>query len=94
MTIIKEKEALINDLDDLNNQLLKATMNYKLKQSELWLETDFGTILNKSRPTVDEKKAYVFEHSMVLREQRDTLVNAKEVLLKKIELCDDKLGVL
>lgn len=92
--VIKEKEALIKDLVDLNSQLLVATLNYKMQQSELWLETDFETILNKSRPTVDEKKAYITKHSIVLREQKDTLANAKEVLLKKIELCDDKLGVL
>ena len=92
--VIKEKEALINELNDLNSQLLVATLSYKMQQSELWLETEFEEVLNKKRPTVDEKKAYITKHSMVLREQRDTLVNAKEVLLKKIELCDNKLGVL
>lgn len=92
--VINEKVALINDLADLNSQLLKATINYKVQQSKLWLETDFEEELGKKRPTVDEKKAYITKHSLLLREQRDTLINDKEVLLKKIEICDDKLGVL
>lgn len=91
--IIKEKESLIDDLDKCNRELLEATLNYRLIQSQLWLETDFEEKIGKKRPTVDEKKAYVNAHSIVHKEQRDMAYNNREIILLKIRLCEDKLNI-
>lgn len=58
----------IANLKKLNEEILDATLTYqakrlnlKEKEGKLLLETDFETVLNKKRPTVGEKEAYVFE---------------------------------
>ena len=89
--VIKEKESLINELDECNKELLEATLNYRRIQSDLWLNTDFEEKIGKKRPTVDEKKAYVNNHSLLHKEQRDKAYNNREIILQKIKLCEDKL---
>ena len=94
MSVIDDKEVLIGELDKANKELVTATINYKELQSELWLNTNFEEELGKKRPTVDEKKAYVSYHSLDERKQREMAEYNKELILAKIKLCDDKLGVL
>ena len=91
--VIKEKESLINELDECNKELLEATLNYRRVQSDLWLNTDFEMKLNSKRPTVDEKKAYVNNHSLLHKEQKDKAYNNREIILQKIRLCEDKLAL-
>ena len=91
--IIDEKEKWIDELKRCNSNLLTATSQYKEVQAKLWLETNFEEVLNKKRPTVDEKKAYVTSKSLAYKDLRDVAVYNKEYILKMIELCDDKLGV-
>ncbi|MBP5421706.1 MAG: hypothetical protein J6Y78_04590 [Paludibacteraceae bacterium] len=91
--VIKEKESLINDLKESNDELVKAMMNYRLIQSQLWLETDFEEKIGKKRPTVDEKKAYVNAHSIIHKEQYEIAKNNREIILFKIKLCEDKLAL-
>lgn len=94
MSVIGEKEVLIDELGKANKELVTATITYKEVQSGLWLNTDFESELGKKRPTVDEKKAYVSYHSLEHRKQREIAEYNKELILAKIKLCDDKLGVL
>ena len=91
--VIKEKESLINDLKESYDELVKAMMNYRLIQSQLWLETDFEEKIGKKRPTVDEKKAYVNAHSIIHKEQYEIANNNREIILFKIKLCEDKLAL-
>lgn len=91
--IIEEKEKWIKELKKCNSELLNATSDYKGFQARLWLETDFEEVLNKKRPTVDEKKAYVTSKTLPHRDLRDIALYNKEYVLKMIDLCDDKLGV-
>lgn len=91
--VIREKEALIDELERVNKELLVATTNYKVVQNTAWLEVDFAEVLGKARPTVDEKKAYVSSVSINHRDQRDKLKLEKEIILQKIDLCGDKLAL-
>ena len=84
---------MINDLKESNDELVKAMMNYRLIQSQLWLETDFEEKIGKKRPTVDEKKAYVNAHSIIHKEQYEIANNNREIILFKIKLCEDKLAL-
>ena len=87
-----KKESLIKDLDEANKELTKSLVNYRLTQSTLWLETDFEEKIGK-RPTVDVKKAYVTNHSLVHKEQYEIAKNNREIILMKIRLCEDKLAL-
>ena len=91
--VINEKEDFIKELDGVNKKLLEATINYKQVQAKLWLDTDFNEALNQSRPTVDQKKAYVTLNSLEEKQVKEHLQYTKEYLLKMIDLCDDKLMV-
>lgn len=94
MEVIKQKEAVIDELNEVNKELLQAIINYKQIKARLWLDTDFEEVLDKKRPTVDEKKAYVTAHSLVHFEQREKVKYQKEILLKQLDLCDSKLEYL
>lgn len=91
--VISEKENWIKELAKANEELVSATVNYKMVQAELWLDTDFEEVLDKKRPTVDEKKAYVSLHSLGHRKQRELAQYNREHILKMIDLCDDKMMV-
>lgn len=91
--VINEKENLINELNEVNKKLLESTINYNQVKSKLWLDTDFNDVLGQSRPTVDQKKAYVSLNSLEEKQIKEQLQYTKEHLLKMIDLCDDKLMV-
>lgn len=87
---------LIKNLEDLEStykDYVSANINYIQKKSELWLDTDFATVLGSKRPTVDEKKAYVNKESLKLREARDELYYQAEYLRYKIEGYEKIIGV-
>ena len=59
--------TIIDDLNNINEQLVDATLDYsakklslKEKEAQLQLKTDFAAVLNNKRPTVDDKKAFIF----------------------------------
>ncbi len=91
MKVIEEKEQLINQLSEIRAELLSATIDYRKVQNGLWLNTDFAEAIGRSRPTVDEKKAYISEHSLTQKLVKEELYNKVQYLLLKIELCNDKL---
>jgi len=56
----------IEELKKLNEEIVAATLDYqamrinlKSKEADLLLNTDFEAVLNKKRPTVGEKEAYI-----------------------------------
>lgn len=93
LKVIDEKGRLIEELQRINKELLSATISYKTVQNIAWLETDFSEALEKSRPTVDEKKAYVSNLTINHKKKRDELQLEKEIILLNIELCGDKLNL-
>ena len=87
---------LIKNLEDLEStykDYVSVNIEYIQKKSELWLDTDFATVLGSKRPTVDEKKAYVNMESLKLREARDELYYRAEYLRYKIEGYEKIIGV-
>ena len=89
--IIDHKEFLINLYKDKVDELAKATEDYKRVQAKLWIDTNFAEVLDKSRPTVDEKKAYVTLQSLEERVIKDNLANETKYIEMLIDLTDDKL---
>lgn len=93
MEIIKELDTNVESLHNAYKDYVQKVRAYKMKQSELWLDTDFKSVLNTGRPTVDEKKAYVNKHLESERTARDEAYYEIEYLKYKIDLCNQKLKV-
>ena len=91
--IIEHKNKLIKELNDTRNKFIKADIKYRRKKARMMVECDFVTLLNKSRPTVDEKKAYIELKTLNLKEKKELLNNKIKHLENEITICDDKLMI-
>lgn len=93
MEIIEQKEKLIEELSSLKEKYLKADIKYRRKKCRMLLECNFEEILQKSRPTVAEKDAYVELKTLNLKEKRDSIKNKIKIKELEIEICDNKIEV-
>lgn len=89
--ILEEKEKIINKIDDLNKELLTATIEYKEVKNNLWLNTDWSEAIGKAKPTVDEKKAYISQQSLAHKELKEIAYLKVQYLKMLLDLLDDKL---
>ena len=89
--ILDKKKDKIKEWEKATYELLDATIKYKKKQNELWLYTDFAEELGKGRPTVDEKKAYISNKTIDLKEKKDSAYNKVKLIELELELLDDEL---
>ena len=89
MKAIEEKKSLIKQFKDKKDEYVETDIEYKSLKAKLLLETDFNEVLNKSRPTVDDKKAYVDLMSIDLKKKKDLLYNEIKVLELEIDLYND-----
>lgn len=55
---------LLEELETVNRELIDKKYDYELKKVELWLNTDFSTILNKAKPTQKDKEAYIKQQTI------------------------------
>ena len=86
--VIFEKMFLMFDkLEPLNKQVLCAEVELKIQKDKLLLETDFETILNKKRPTIAEKEAY-------MRPELSKYEDAVDDLKEQIRFYKDKLVII
>lgn len=88
----------IADLKTINERLAEAQLDYsakklllKEKEAEFLLETDFEEVLGKKRPTVDDKKAYIFLQVKCLRDDVDEAFCLVEELKRIYEI--EKLNI-
>lgn len=82
---MNEIEKLIEQLEEKQNEFVKKNIDYKENKATLMLTTDFAEVLNKSRPTVDDKKAYIDLQTLQDKKIIDLLDNEIKILKLKIE---------
>ena len=90
-----------NVMTELIFEIEMATQNYvfnklefELKKSEMWLNTDFSTVLNKAKPTQKDKEAYIkvelIDMEREVEEAKINLEKLKRVFkVKLVELQDE-----
>lgn len=93
MKLLEDKTNLIEEIKEAKNNYTKANIEYKETKCKLLIETDFKEELNSSRPTVDEKNAYVDLKTLELREKKELLYNEIKYLELKLELLNDKISL-
>ena len=91
--IIEHKNKLIKELNNTRNKFIKADIKYRRKKCRIMLECDFEKTLNKSRPTVAEKEAYIEFKTLNLKEKKELLNNKIKLLENEITICNDKLMI-
>ena len=91
--LLEQKEQLIESINEARNFYTDKNVEYKKKNCELLLETDFVEVLNKSRPTVDEKNAYVDLNTLELKEKKEKAYNDIKYLEMKLDLINDKISL-
>ena len=68
--VLTSYQTLLNSVYDAETKYLHAKNLYEKKEVRLWLYTDF-TILGKKKPTETDKKMYIRETLLPLKESRD-----------------------
>ena len=91
MSLVDDLKTISETIFDLSITYSVKKIEYKKAEAKLMLETDFETVLNKKRPTVGEKEAYIFLELEELKKEYDDcyyeLENAKrDYEIKKMEL--------
>ena len=91
MSLVDDLKTISETIFDLSITYTVKKIEYKKAEAKLMLETDFETVLNKKRPTVGEKEAYIFLELEELKKEYDDcyyeLENAKrDYEIKKMEL--------
>ena len=70
--VLTSYQTLLNSLYDAETKYLHAKNLYEKREAKLWLHTDFEAALEKSRPTETDKKMYLREMLLPLKESRDS----------------------
>ncbi len=89
--IMVELESNISLLEQAYKEYLKEYKAYKEIQNSLWLNTDWEEAIGKSRPTVDEKKAFISQKSLNQKMFKDNAEFNIKIIKQRIELCKLKL---
>lgn len=86
-----EIRELNEDIENLETEYWNSKYEYEQQRAKLLLETDFGAVIGKAKPTVGEKDAYIEqtigELRLYYRELRTTLESKKrlfQIMLKEI----------
>ena len=93
-SILKELNSWIELLDRTQKEYVQASKNYSEVKNSIWLNTDWEDALGKTKPTVDEKKAYVSANSLIQRTDKDTAYYNILLIKEKIKLCYAELELL
>ena len=91
MDILEKQLDIINKLNKKEEEYILKYNEYKMKKCKLLLETDFTEVLNKSRPTVDEKNAFVDLNTLDLKQEKDLLYNEVKYLKMLLDLNHDEI---
>lgn len=69
--VLTSYQTLLNSVYDAEMKYLHAKNLYEKTEARLWIHTDFEAVLEKSRPTEQDKKMYCKEQLLPLKETRD-----------------------
>lgn len=92
-SIIKRKKELIEQYNQTKKKFIKADIRYRRKKCRMMLECNFEEILEKSRPTVAEKEAYIELKTLNLKQTKELIYNDLKLIEFEIGLCDNELEV-
>ena len=93
MSLVSELKDISETIFDLSITYSVKKIEYKKAEAKLMLETDFETVLNKKRPTVAEKEAYVFLELEELKKEYDDCYYELEAAKRDYEIKKMELNV-
>lgn len=70
--VLTSYQALLNSVYDAETKYLHDKNLYEKNEAKMWLRTDFKTVLGKKKPTETDKKMYIREKLLPLKEARDS----------------------
>ena len=91
--LIDKKDALFDEINQLNDKLIDRKTATKYELEDLWLRTDWETVIN-GRATDKTKKAFVDAQIRPHKEQEESVENTIEHLQNQVKIIDDKLKYL
>ena len=90
--IIDEKQTIHKKISAQEEKLLNAKSKVKFEEFELWVKSDWETILKK--PTDKTKKAYVDGKVRPFKEKVESFENKINEYKRDVEILNDKLKYL
>lgn len=93
MELLEKKANLIEKINEGRILYTNTNNEYKEKKCRLLLETDFVEVLNKSRPTIDEKNAYVDLNTLELKKTKELIYDNIKYLEMQLDLINDEISL-
>lgn len=97
--LTRDLNKAINTKQDLTEKYrlaveeeLKANLLYEHSYDDMMLNTDFEEVLDKSRPTADDKKAYIKTELCDLYDNKKYTSEKVSMLRKQIEVVDNRIS--
>lgn len=69
--VLTSYQTLLNSVYDAEIKYLHAKNLYEKTEARLWIHTDWSEVLDKAKPTETDKKMYLKEQLLSLKESRD-----------------------
>lgn len=76
-------ERLINELAEIENEYEQLKLDLVEEKANITLDTDWEKALNKAKPTVGEKEAYIKRQTLPL-ERRIKILKVKRNTMRRI----------
>lgn len=76
---IEKIKVLTNNIKDVRLKIMKYEEDLKKREGELWLNSDWETLLNKNRPTEKDKTSFINNDKKVITRKRNIKKNKAEL---------------
>lgn len=87
----EEIRTLNNEIEDMEKDYWNSKYDYEQQKADILLDTDFGAVIGKAKPTVAEKDAYIEQtigelrlHYRELRAELESKKRLFQIMLKEI----------
>lgn len=91
--LLNKKQELLNDLREAVETETRLTLEYEHKFNDAILHCNFAEVLDKSRPTKDDKEAHIIETNKELYDAKKIAEENTSMIKKYLDMIDSRLSL-
>lgn len=91
--MINAKQALTQQLKESVEKEIQAKLEYQRQFDDQLVNTDFETVLNKSRVNKDEKESYIRNQIRTAYEEKVITEENTKIIKKQLEVLDNRISL-
>ena len=91
--LLNKKQELLNDLREAVETETRLTLEYEHNFNDAILHCNFAEVLDKSRPTKDDKEAHIIETNKELYDAKKIAEENTSMIKKYLDMIDSRLSL-